>query len=271
MLVRLEATVDLAEHGRDTVRGWFDNARTGAFAQFFDPAALKSRGLTAGWVLASDLAAESKRFRAGKAAFGHLDKAINGDSPYASYLVEPRDAGPDDELALRLQLTQSVFRDTRALLALDLSATEEECADPAFCSGLVEHLRRCLDQASPVFGSISSANFRKETPLDLALNRSIVDSVQLGRTVLRGYSWVTVCPEELLPRVAAGQAGGFHRTIGLAAGGAVLQATPTIAEFGRPAAEQVFDLVRTVLPAGLPAPSPLNPDALLVYRDAAQG
>lgn len=77
------------------------------------------------------------------------------------------------------------------------------------------------------------------------------------RDQLKGYSWVTVVPGDLVERlggVAALRAtGAFHVVEALPAGGAWLKATERLADYDLAAAGRVFDALRPVLIKGRPA------------------
>ncbi|GAA2334448.1 hypothetical protein GCM10010431_67010 [Streptomyces kunmingensis] len=54
----------------------------------------------------------------------------------------------------------------------------------------------------------------------------------------------------------------------LTAGGVVLQATATIAEFSDEALRQVSEALRPVLPPGTPRPDPAHPELQFIAEDA---
>ncbi|MFJ8846363.1 hypothetical protein ACIRFF_26080 [Streptomyces cyaneofuscatus] len=147
--------------------------------------------------------------------------------------------------------------------------------DPAFCSGAVEFLVAALDTVNPAFAWLGAdAPASEETNLDWVLGRRVRDSVREARMVLRGYSWTTVCPEELSRRLGGPDAlaatGAFHAVHPLRAGGVVLQASRTPAEYTDEVLRGVFEALRPVLPPGAPRFEPAHPDLRYVPEDAAR-
>jgi hypothetical protein len=92
--------------------------------------------------------------------------------------------------------------------------------------------------------------------------------------MLRGYSWVTVCPEELAARLGGARAladtGAFFRIEELP-GGVRLQATEEFAAYDHAATERAFSALAPVLPPGTPYRSPFHEGPWrLVDKDAAE-
>lgn len=147
--------------------------------------------------------------------------------------------------------------------------------DPAYCDSAVEFLIAALDAVNPAFawlGDNGPATY--DTNLDCVLGRRVRDSVREARTFLRGYSWTTVCPEELSQRLGGPQAlaatGAFHRIIPLTAGGVVIQATRTVADYTDDAVRRVFDALRPILPPGKPQFDPAHPELRYFPADASR-
>lgn len=113
-----------------------------------------------------------------------------------------------------------------------------------------------------------------DTNLDCVLNRRVRDSVREARNLLRGYSWTTVCPEELSQRLggpgALAGTGAFHRVVPVSGGGVVLQATRTAAEYSDDAVRRVFEALRPVLPPGMPRLDPAHPELRCFPADASR-
>jgi uncharacterized protein YndB with AHSA1/START domain len=121
------------------------------------------------------------------------------------------------------------------------------------------------------YGSVGDAGGSRET----ALERCLVGAraTHPGGPLLRGYSWVTVCPAGAAAVLggAAGLAatGAFHEVTELPAGAVWLQATPRFDEYEEVAATRVFTAVAPVLPGGLPDPGAAEQYRLrLAWRDA---
>ena len=82
-----------------------------------------------------------------------------------------------------------------------------------------------------------------------------------GRDVLRGYSWVTVCPGELAQRMggtaALAASGAFWGIEELPGGGVWLQASEDFADYNE-MMRRVFETKAPVLPPGLAEPEPME-------------
>ncbi|MFE7127052.1 hypothetical protein [Streptomyces sp. NPDC057617] len=147
--------------------------------------------------------------------------------------------------------------------------------DPGLCSRAVEFLVAALDNVNPAFAWLGAdAPATEETNLDWVLNRRVRNSVREARKLLRGYSWTTVCPGELSERLggpaALAATGAFHRVFPLAAGGIVLQATRTVAEYSDDAVRRVFEALHPVLPPGMPQFDPAHPELRYFPADASR-
>jgi hypothetical protein len=147
--------------------------------------------------------------------------------------------------------------------------------DVGFCARAVEFLVAALDGVNPAFAWLGAdAPASEETNLDWVLGRRVRDSVREARKLLRGYSWTTVCPEELSQRLGGPDAlaatGAFHAVFPLREGGTVLQATRTAAEYTDDAVRRVFEALRPILPPGMPRFDPAHPDLRYFPADASR-
>jgi len=159
-------------------------------------------------------------------------------------------------------------------LSVLLEVGDGEMADPGYCSGITDFLVVSLNGVNPAFARVDvTGPWGDGTNLDVVLERRPRYSVDEAREFLRGYSWITVCPDELCGRLggASGLAarGAFCRVIPLAAGGAVLQATETLSGFSDDAMRDVFRVLAPVLPAGMPRFDPAHPKVRYVPEDAS--
>jgi hypothetical protein len=137
----------------------------------------------------------------------------------------------------------------------------------------IELLLAVLADADPAFGKVSDDNAGAvHTTLDVALLRPADESVRRSRELLRGYSWLTVVPKELVQRLggvdAMASTGAIDQVYPLAGGGAVLRATPTPADFDDAAMRRLFRLLAPVLPPGEPKRPWLSEGLRLIYQDA---
>ncbi|MFI6758913.1 hypothetical protein ACIBF5_07185 [Micromonospora sp. NPDC050417] len=144
---------------------------------------------------------------------------------------------------------------------------------------LVELTRRVGDVANPSYGEIviNAGTVAPSTILDSVLSRPVEESAQLSRGYLRGYEWVTLCPEELLVRLGGVSAlrdtGVFAEVVPLTYGGALLRATQSPADYQGDRVRAVFRALAPVLPSGqpqdLPADLPAQDLSRIVFADAA--
>lgn len=136
-------------------------------------------------------------------------------------------------------------------------------------------LRTVAAQADASFGHLCDDGNDGGTALDRSVFRGgRVSSMMAGRDVLRGYSWVTVCPDELAARLggppALAASGAFSRVEELPLGGVWLQATEDFAGYDDAAMRRVFEVLAPVLPEGLAEPEPMEQQRYrLVWEDAA--
>ncbi|MFI6358713.1 hypothetical protein ACIBJF_40335 [Streptomyces sp. NPDC050743] len=112
------------------------------------------------------------------------------------------------------------------------------------------------------------------TALDRAIHgRSGRTSIRQGRERLRGYSWVTVLPSELVRALggfaALESCGAFFRAEKLPTGAVWLQACEDFADYDDEVMERVFETLAPVLPEGTPEADPtLRTPQRLVWRSA---
>lgn len=136
-------------------------------------------------------------------------------------------------------------------------------------------LREMAERVDPSFGHLCDDAPPDRTALDTVIPRGgRIRSMTLGRELLRGYSWVTVCPAELAQRLGGAPAlaatGAFAVVHQLPHGGVWLQATPDFASYDEWAVRKVFKALAPVLPAGKPQRDPFDDrPRRLVWEDAA--
>nr|WSZ19350.1 hypothetical protein OH837_41570 [Streptomyces canus] len=159
-------------------------------------------------------------------------------------------------------------------LSVLLEVRDGELADPGYCSGITDFLVASLNDVNPAFARVDvTGPSTDRSNLDVVLGRRPRHSVNEARLFLRGYSWITVCPDELCRRLGGvsglAASGAFCRVIPLAAGGAVLQSTETLTGFSDDAMRDVFRVLAPVLPAGMPRFDPAHPEVRYVPEDAS--
>jgi hypothetical protein len=156
---------------------------------------------------------------------------------------------------------------------VDAIQAESQAGDPDYCQRWVDFLATALESADPDFAMATVDNATIMTSLEMALRRSMLDGIRDSRHALRGYSWLTVCPEELSNQLGGvdglSSSGAFAEVRHLTGGGTLLRATQTLAEFDVTALRRVFRALAPVLPPGTPYPMPGYEDLSVVYEDAA--
>lgn len=178
----------------------------------------------------------------------------------------------DEQLAwIRTSAANAVdgHRSVSAFLKCDESAMR----DPAHCSRLVENLSMAADGSNPSFGRVEYGYYSDRANLDVALRRKPREFLPRSRSLLRGYGWVTICPQELVKRLGGiqslGSSGAFFRVIPLSSGGAVLQASETLIGYSDGVMDAVFMALAEVLPAGPPRSHVAFPHVRFTHRDAS--
>ncbi|WP_328534922.1 hypothetical protein OG836_15420 [Micromonospora zamorensis] len=136
----------------------------------------------------------------------------------------------------------------------------------------------------PGFGHISYSYGLGATALEDCLppgdypprQRDPEHTVNDCRRYLRGYSWLTIVPKELVARLGGidelRATSAFARVEQLASGALWLKATERFEDYRGEAVHGVFDALAPVLRPGLPVPTPRRDDQpphLLVFEDAA--
>ncbi|HVK23182.1 MAG TPA: hypothetical protein VM677_17640 [Actinokineospora sp.] len=122
-------------------------------------------------------------------------------------------------------------------------------------SDIVEFLDSMISDTDPAFGCVSTRfAMQEDTELDYAMGRRYDESLACSREYLRGYSWITLVPNELVHRLGGAKTiknAGFHRVVPHFSGAAIIVAAPTGEEYP----DSVPGLFRTlapVLPPGKP-------------------
>ncbi|MEV0284003.1 MULTISPECIES: hypothetical protein [unclassified Kribbella] len=139
---------------------------------------------------------------------------------------------------------------------------------------MVDFLAEFSERARASFGNVADDNDGGRTALEVVLPRLEDHGVLQSDEVLRGYSWVTVCPPALVDRLGGYEAleatGAFTEVRRLDYGAALLRATDRLEEYDDDAIRRVFHALAPVLPRGKPRQSPVYDDRVpprLVYED----
>jgi hypothetical protein len=143
-------------------------------------------------------------------------------------------------------------------ISLSFAFDESRLAQPEFQRCLLTFVKSVADRVNPSFGQCEYDDALGRTALEQTLvpPRLPGDTVANSRHVLRGYSWLTVCPQELAGQLGGVDtmraAGAFREVEPLQAGGLWLVATADYRDYDQPAVERVFEAVAPVLPPGVP-------------------
>jgi hypothetical protein len=167
----------------------------------------------------------------------------------------------EDGNALILQVDWDEENPDRAQLvaffSLDESRGDVRPSEASLSSRLTGHLESVCAIADVSFGHVTD-DFDAPgwTSLDTVMRRSLARSVDQARGLLRGYSWVTVLPAELADRLGGRPAleasGAFHAIREFPSGAVLLRATEDISAYQETCTEEVFQVLRPVLPPGQP-------------------
>lgn len=119
---------------------------------------------------------------------------------------------------------------------------------------LLSFTREWVTEIETCYGHITDDADFLATALERATGQYSWDTVPRCKEVLRGYSWVTVCPAELAAilggRIGLERTGAFCMVAEGAGGAVFLQATPTFGEYGDAAMRRVFEALAPVLLPG---------------------
>lgn len=202
---------------------------------------------------------------------GAFARELLGGPAWAEASLE---TASDEQLA-RIRSFPTVFGDPRFLsLSAIVPCEDRKVNDEGFCSELATFIANAVAQLNPAFGRIEHGLGDVETNLDVGLGRIPSISVSGSRNTLRGYAWLVIVSAEILHRLGGAEGlesvGAFHRILPLPAGGAVLQASPTIAGYTDSVMEKVFRALTPVLPSGMPKKDPAYPRVRFAPLDASE-
>lgn len=214
------------------------------------------------------------------AGFRWLRKEL-ADLPNAAFL----EIGNFDEAGnrgrRRLMLVTRHHPASPGWLQMSIMTSDE---DPDDLKRLLPVFQATAAAMNPGFGHVSYAYGLGATALEDCLppqnypprQREPEYTIAQSRRYLRGYSWVTIAPQELVARLGGGaglaSTGAFMRVEEMASGGLWLQATERFDEFQGEIVARVFAALAPILRPGLPVSRtryPGQPPHMLVYKDAA--
>jgi hypothetical protein len=145
--------------------------------------------------------------------------------------------------------------------------------DPAYQRSVLTFAREFAGAWNPTYGEISYDRGIGRTAYENVFRGGPDETGAMSREVLRGYAWLTICPQEIGDRlggVAALRASGvFAEVDELDRGGYWLLATGDYRDFGQEQAERIHPVLAPVLRPGEPLPD--APDDPPYYISRGKG
>jgi hypothetical protein len=146
-------------------------------------------------------------------------------------------------------------------LQFEVVATDSLCrwrGVPQLQTDWVSFVRRQAELQKCTFGNIANDNVGERTALEENLLADPAETVPESREVLRGYSWVTICSDEIADRLGGARSlrtsGAFSEVIELSHRGLLLRTTPTFDEYDDAAIGKTFRALAPVLIPGRTEP-----------------
>lgn len=159
--------------------------------------------------------------------------------------------------------------------------TQSQLAARTYQDKLLDVVRDFAHKINPSFGQLSYGDGGlARTEFELASDMPLLPRQLLpdSRRYLRGYHWLTVCPQELADKLGGPHAlqatGAFTNVTPLRNGGVWLQATDTFADYDMAAATRTWNALAPVLrpgPPRTPDPYDTTPVRLVLEDDATRG
>lgn len=174
-----------------------------------------------------------------------------------------------------LRVTAQVNGDFPEWLSLSVRFGPELLDDPEFQRSTLRFLREFADEWNVAYGEISYDRGSGRTAFEDVFSGNPSRTAPESRKFLRGYAWLTLCPQEIGDRLGGVEAlrasEAFAAVEALRNGGYWLLATEDWREFGQPAAEKIFPVLAPALRPGEPLPdAPGDPPYYVSRRDAAE-
>lgn len=157
-----------------------------------------------------------------------------------------------------LDLAWTVFDEAPDWLFLTLHGTENLLVGPPDRqANLLQLVQTVADECGPTFAEVSYDYGSFRTALEDALGRlHAPQTVAQTRTVVRGYSWLTIVSEEIGERLGGleglSATDAFHDVAHLTNGGYWLLATSSFQDYQIPQARRVAQALAPALPKGTP-------------------
>jgi hypothetical protein len=164
------------------------------------------------------------------------------------------------------------FPESPGWLQLNAYVSSGDFLDPQFGRAIqrrwLDALAAFADRVNPGYGQISYHYNEGATALEDRTDYRVHGlertesrfTIGQCRITLRGYNWLTIVPQELVPAVGGVDglraSGAFAEVRPLAVGGVWLRATEDFADYNLAAAEPVFRTLAPILPPGKLMPAP---------------
>ena len=178
------------------------------------------------------------------------DRPVNASAEVERLDDEGRDGGGGVELEVQ---TADDEPDQVQLTGRGASDLDGGPYDEAFIGRWIALIEQVAGMAEPTFAVLGERPDAGRTRLDVALGRTAEESVGQARDVLRGFSWLTLCPAGLVDKLGGRQklqaSGAFTTVTGLPHGAVLLQATDRLLDYGPHETHRVYYALRRVLPA----------------------
>ncbi|MER5915346.1 hypothetical protein ABT124_34135 [Streptomyces sp. NPDC001982] len=182
---------------------------------------------------------------------------------------------PQDRLA---RITVERAEGAESWVRMSCEFPEHLLGDEQFETRFVRFLKSQAGTANPSFGQVAYNYTLGETALETVLGPPWLlprETVTESRTFLRGYDWITVCPEELssgLDLDALVKDGHFYEAERLSRGGVWLRAAARFSGYGPAQVRGMWDALAPLLRPGIPLrfeEEPDRPPVPVIYEDAA--
>ncbi len=147
--------------------------------------------------------------------------------------------------------------------------------DPRYQKSTLAFARSFADDWNPAYGEISYDRGSRRTAFENVFHGDSPETAVTSREVLRGYGWLTLCPQEIGDRLGGLEAlrnsGVFAEAEALTRGGYWLLATEDYRDFGQDVAERMFPVLAPALRPGDAFPDiASNPPFYVSRRNAAE-
>jgi hypothetical protein len=174
-----------------------------------------------------------------------------------------------------LRVGYTTNNDDDRWLFLKVKFGPELLDDPEFQKSALSFVRSFADEWNLAHAEISYDRGSGRTAYETVFRGQPDQTSRTSREVLRGYAWLTVCPQEIGDRLGGVEAlrssGAFAQVEALSKGGYWLLATENWRDFGQPAAERIFPVLAPALRPGEPRPDrPDDPPYYVSRRNAAE-